>query len=147
MFSFLFIHVHVYTLFCVSHLCPRHTFKVTRDLLLQLYDHTLEVRLWNTKEKVAPRARFDRPRAFRLPAPAEGEEDGEGHRRPDKFPIVGQESERMSHKRRRRSRISKKTSSISEAESDVDLNASISESHIVVCCCHVRGVDLLCLSS
>ena len=103
---------------------------MTRELLLQLYNHTLEVRLWNTKEKLAPRARFDRPRAFRLPIPTEEEEEEEGHGRPDRFPVVGQETERAGH-RRRRKRLSKKTSSNmnSEGESDLDLSASISESY------------------
>ena len=111
---------------------------MTRDLLLQLYDHTLEVRLWNAREKVTPRARFDRPRAFRLPtatATAAPSVDGTGPGgRPDKFSLVGQQMERPScQARRRRSRIAKKissTSSISEGDSDLDLNSSISELYI-----------------
>lgn len=32
-----------------------------------MYNHTLELKIWDTKDKVSPRARFDRPKAFRLP--------------------------------------------------------------------------------
>ena len=86
----------------------RHTFKVSKSLLLELYDHTLEVRVWNSKSKLSARARYDRPKAFRLPAPtakkilqSESEEQGkEGDetssetnqppliRRPSKLPVV-----------------------------------------------------------
>lgn len=115
-----------YNIICDYSACyNRHSFKVTRALLLQLYNHTLEVRLWNTKEKVAPRARFDRPRAFRLPV--EGTQDG----RPDKFLIVGHDSERSPcRSERRRKRISKKGSSLtsmSEGDSDLDRSISISK--------------------
>ena len=107
----------------------RHSFRVTRALLLELYDHTLEVRLWNSKEKLAPRARFDRPRAFRLSAPKkDGEWEGE---RPAKFSVVGQQMEQVSHRGRRRARIAKKASNLSvlsEGESDLDLS-SISKSN------------------
>ena len=40
---------------------------ITKDLLLRLYDHTLELKIWDSKDRVSPRARFDRPKAFRLP--------------------------------------------------------------------------------
>ena len=46
---------------------------VTKDVLLKLYDHTLELRVWDTKDKCSTRARFDRPKAFRLPQPKPGE--------------------------------------------------------------------------
>ena len=79
---------------------------MNKPLLLGLYDHTLEVRIWNSKSKLSARARYDRPKAFRLPAPAakktpqsdESEERGrEGEeanqppsliRRPSKLPVV-----------------------------------------------------------
>ena len=101
---------------------------MTEDLLLALYDHTLEVRLWNSKEKLAPRARFDRPRAFRLPAPPTGDQQ---ERRPERFPLVKQQTERpVSERRGRRARVRKKESnlsSVSEEEMDPDLSTSISE--------------------
>jgi hypothetical protein len=80
--------------------------KVSKSLLLGLYDHTLEVRVWNSKSKLSARARYDRPKAFRLPAPItkkipESEEPEEGEReggeanqppplirRPSKLPVV-----------------------------------------------------------
>ena len=43
------------------------TATVTKDLLLQLFSHSMEFKIWDTKDKVSPRARFDRPKAFRLP--------------------------------------------------------------------------------
>lgn len=101
---------------------------MTQDLLLKLYDHTLEVKLWNTKEKLAPRARFDRPRAFRLPVPKGDSKGGLG--RPEKFSFVTQQMERVSHRGQRRAKITKKTSnlsSLSEGESDLDLSDSICE--------------------
>ena len=110
----------------LQHTCTtRHTLKVTRSLLLELYGHTLEVRLWNTRDRVAARARFDRPKAFRLPVPKRDEE-GEGGGRPAKFPVVGQERERVSRAGRRKGR--KRASSmsvVSEGESDLDLSSSI----------------------
>ena len=42
---------------------------MNQSLLLDLYNHVLEVRVWNTKTKLSARARYDRPKAFRLPAP------------------------------------------------------------------------------
>ncbi|XP_063952895.1 uncharacterized protein LOC129255695 [Lytechinus pictus] len=51
-----------------------HKLHVTRDLLLKLFNHTLELRVWESKEKVSPKARFDRPKAFRLPQGKPGED-------------------------------------------------------------------------
>lgn len=51
-----------------------HTLKVTKELLLKLFDHTLELRIWESRDKVSARARFDRPKAFRLPQPKPGED-------------------------------------------------------------------------
>ncbi len=45
----------------------RHTFKVNKDQLLAIYNHVLEVRVWNTKFKLSPKAKYDRPKAFRVP--------------------------------------------------------------------------------
>nr|KAG5711366.1 hypothetical protein BaRGS_006063 [Batillaria attramentaria] len=50
-----------------------HTMTVNKDMLLNLYDHTLELRVWDVKDKCSTRARFDRPKAFRLPQPKPGE--------------------------------------------------------------------------
>ena len=36
-------------------------------MLLRLFGHTLALKVWDTKDRVSPRARFDRPKAFRLP--------------------------------------------------------------------------------
>ena len=114
----------------------RHTFPVSEELLLQLYDHTMEVRLWNSREKLAPRARFDRPRAFRLPIPPpaskeEDEKETSQSGRPDKFPLVRQQAGQTASTRgKRRARTRKKASnvsSISEEDTDPDLSTSISE--------------------
>ncbi|XP_077982883.1 uncharacterized protein LOC144437742 [Glandiceps talaboti] len=51
-----------------------HTLTVTNELLLKLFNHTLELRIWDSKEKVSPKARFDRPKAFRLPQAKSGED-------------------------------------------------------------------------
>ncbi|XP_022081512.1 uncharacterized protein LOC110974284 [Acanthaster planci] len=51
-----------------------HTLKVTKELLLKLFNHTLELRIWDSKDKVSSRARFDRPKAFRLPQAKPGED-------------------------------------------------------------------------
>ena len=76
---------------------------MSKPLLLDLYNHTLEVRVWNSKSKLSARARYDRPKAFRLPAPTtkrstlsdsdEQEREGEANRpplvrRPSKLPVV-----------------------------------------------------------
>jgi hypothetical protein len=114
----------------------KHTFPVSEELLLQLYDHTMEVRLWNSREKLAPRARFDRPRAYRLPIPPpaskeEDEKETSQSGRPDKFPLVRQKAGQTgSPGGKRRGRMRKKASnvsSISEEETDHDLSASITE--------------------
>ncbi|CAI8036981.1 Uncharacterized protein FLJ43738 [Geodia barretti] len=114
----------------------KHTFPVSEELLLQLYDHTMEVRLWNSREKLAPRARFDRPRAFRLPIPPpaskeEDEKETSQSGRPDKFPLVRQQAGQTASTRgKRRARTRKKASnvsSISEEDTDPDLSTSITE--------------------
>ena len=47
--------------------CFSHTVTITDRLLMKLYDHTVNLHVWDSKEKLATRARFDRPKAFRLP--------------------------------------------------------------------------------
>nr|XP_006825129.1 PREDICTED: uncharacterized protein LOC100373146 [Saccoglossus kowalevskii] len=51
-----------------------HTVTVTKELLLKLFNHTLELRIWDSKDKVSSKARFDRPKAFRLPQAKSGED-------------------------------------------------------------------------
>ncbi|GFS25099.1 hypothetical protein ElyMa_003432800 [Elysia marginata] len=50
-----------------------HTITVSKELLLRMFNHTVELRVWDTKDKCSTRARFDRPKAFRLPQPKPGE--------------------------------------------------------------------------
>ncbi|KAB5537023.1 hypothetical protein PHYPO_G00114050 [Pangasianodon hypophthalmus] len=40
---------------------------VTRELLIKMSSHKITFRLWDTKDKVSPKAKYDRPKAFRLP--------------------------------------------------------------------------------
>ena len=47
--------------------CYRHSFQVNKAQLLELYDHVIEVHVWNSKSKVSARAKYDRPKAFRIP--------------------------------------------------------------------------------
>ena len=42
---------------------------VDKKLLLDMFTHTVNVRFWDTKDKVSVRAKFDRPKVFRLPPP------------------------------------------------------------------------------
>ena len=42
---------------------------VNKALLLDLFSHSVNVRFWDTKDKVSVRAKFDRPKVFRLPPP------------------------------------------------------------------------------
>lgn len=39
-----------------------------------MFNHQLELRIWDSKDKVSPRARFDRPKAFRIPQAKPGED-------------------------------------------------------------------------
>ena len=36
-------------------------------MLLKMFSHKVELKVWDTKDKVSAKARFDRPKAFRLP--------------------------------------------------------------------------------
>ena len=40
-----------------------------------MFDHTLELKFWDSRDKVCPKARFDRPKSFKFPLPKESEED------------------------------------------------------------------------
>ena len=75
----------------------RHSFKVNKDLLLDLYNHVFCLRIWEGKNKVSPRARFDQPKAFRLPASkktSDSEDDVVGGRQIN-FPKVAHEQNRV----------------------------------------------------
>lgn len=52
-----------------------HKLTISRETLLKMYNHTLELKIWDTKDKVSPRARFDRPKAFRLPGSDDNDDD------------------------------------------------------------------------
>ena len=134
---------------------PRHTFKVNRDILLNLYQHTLEVRVWNSKEKLSARARYDRPKAFRLSAPPRRkrdkstqhseagkdekgesqskEEDPDDHElanagRPLRFLIVNHSSSQQ--KTKRHSKLSK----LNLTAASEHLNASVGELEVTSPC-------------
>ncbi|XP_060713808.1 uncharacterized protein cfap92 [Tachysurus vachellii] len=40
--------------------------KVTRELLIKMSSHKVTFRVWDTKDRVSPKAKYDRPKAFRL---------------------------------------------------------------------------------
>ena len=76
----------------------RHSIKVNKNLLLDLYDHVFHLRIWDGKHKVSPRARFDQPKAFRLPASkkASDSDDESCGARQSTFLKVAQEHSRVS---------------------------------------------------
>ncbi|CAD5115287.1 DgyrCDS4280 [Dimorphilus gyrociliatus] len=49
-----------------------HTIPMTEQNVDKLHNHILELRLWNQKDKCSYKAKFDRPKAFKLP---KGEDD------------------------------------------------------------------------
>ncbi|KAL5263744.1 hypothetical protein ACHWQZ_G004965 [Mnemiopsis leidyi] len=54
----------------ITHLFQANNFSsVTKNLLLDMFTHTVNIRFWDTKDKVSVRAKFDRPKVFRLPPP------------------------------------------------------------------------------
>lgn len=56
-----------------------HKVTLDTDSLLELYSHTFSVRLWNSPDKVSARARYDRPKAFRLPLSKRDPKDNKLH--------------------------------------------------------------------
>ncbi|RDD42894.1 Uncharacterized protein TrispH2_004889 [Trichoplax sp. H2] len=44
------------------------TVNVDTEFLLKLFEHQMVLRMWDSKDKVSAKARFDRPKAFRLPS-------------------------------------------------------------------------------
>lgn len=49
---------------------------VTRELLIKMSTHKITFRLWDTKDRVSSKAKYDRLNAFRLPQ-ARREEDSD----------------------------------------------------------------------
>ena len=74
-----------------SHKC-RHRLKVDKKFLLDLHRHTLEIQVWLCPSKLTARARYDRPKAFRLPVYSNSDMEGsvmdELLKRPSRFPEV-----------------------------------------------------------
>ena len=68
---------------------------MTKNFLLDLYNHVFHLRIWDGKNKVSPRARFDQPKAFRLPATKKSDSDDECGVRNSNFLKVAQEHSRM----------------------------------------------------
>ena len=48
-------------------LCRRHTFTVTKETLLGIYKHSVNFRVWNNRDRFGTKAKYDKPKAFRLP--------------------------------------------------------------------------------
>ncbi|XP_043934019.1 uncharacterized protein KIAA1257 homolog [Protopterus annectens] len=46
---------------------------ITKEILIKLLSHKVIFKVWDTKDKVSAKARFDRPKAFRLPQSKPGE--------------------------------------------------------------------------
>ena len=71
---------------------------MNKNLLLDLYNHVFHLRIWDGKNKVSPRARFDQPKAFRLPAAkktSDSDDESSGTRQSN-FLKVAQEYSRLS---------------------------------------------------
>ncbi|KAM9324461.1 uncharacterized protein CFAP92 [Gastrophryne carolinensis] len=47
---------------------------VTKEVLMKALTHQIQVKMWDTKDKVSSKARFDRPKAFRVSHVKHGEE-------------------------------------------------------------------------
>ena len=105
----------------------RHTFKVNKALLLALYNHTLEVKVWNSINKVSARAKYDRPKAFRLPALAKSTQpvkeeaaspDVLSGERPQWFPLVHHQTRRSRGNRRSHRATSPLSGDVEEEEGE-----------------------------
>ena len=90
--------------FHCNYLCYRHKLKVSKALLLDLHRHTLEVQLWLCPSKMTARARYDRPKAFRLPIFSDPDLAksalGELGRQPSRFPDVSHDQKVRNYKGR-----------------------------------------------
>ena len=49
-----------------------HVVNLTSEMLKKFCYHKIVVRIWDTRDKFGPKARFDRPRAFKFPPPKPG---------------------------------------------------------------------------
>ena len=108
-----------------------HQLKLSLKSLLELYNHTLIVRLWNTSDKLAPKARFDRPKAFRLPAPSskhsainQMDSNGlvAGGMKPMQLPNIFQDIIPTKRSRRASRRSSQAIESINEGTEMIDIS-------------------------
>ena len=95
-------HIYFFKITCVIF---SHTAPVTKDVLLQLFSHSMELKIWDTKDKVSPRARFDRPKAFRIPA-SRGPEESESSSGVGVQQIVLSQQESFENNQPKESRIS-----------------------------------------
>lgn len=48
-------------------MCCRHVVNISSELLLKMFTHNIELRIWDTKEKVGAKARFTKPKQFKIP--------------------------------------------------------------------------------
>uniref|UniRef100_H2YYA8 DUF4550 domain-containing protein n=1 Tax=Ciona savignyi TaxID=51511 RepID=H2YYA8_CIOSA len=55
-----------------------HEIEVTSKNVMSLYDHVVDMKIWDGKDKVSTKARTDRPKAFRLPSGNESHMPGKG---------------------------------------------------------------------
>nr|XP_018669380.1 uncharacterized protein LOC100176752 [Ciona intestinalis] len=55
-----------------------HEIEVTSKNVMSLYNHTVNMKIWDAKDKVSVKARSDRPKAFRLPSATESGIPGKG---------------------------------------------------------------------
>ena len=94
----------VYALFVSISLIIFYSHKISLSLesLYELYDHTLTVQLWNRKEKISARAKYDRPKAFRLPVLYSSDDKINTPRRPLQLPGVYHFITQQSSRRNRR---------------------------------------------
>lgn len=54
--------------------CSRHVVNVSNDLLLKLFTHSIELRIWDTMGKVGVKARFTKLKQFKIPNSKPGKE-------------------------------------------------------------------------
>ena len=71
-----------------------------------MFSHSMELKIWDTKDKVSPRARFDRPKAFRIPA-SRGPEDPENSSSGGVQQIVTSQQQSYENTQPKQSRICK----------------------------------------
>lgn len=57
----------------------RHVVNISSELLLKMFTHNIELRIWDTKEKVGAKARFTKPKQFKIPNSKPGKAYSEVH--------------------------------------------------------------------